>query len=108
MLGDIDHFKQINDAYGHLAGNKALRLVIKALRETDFIARYGGEEFAIILPSTSGNEAMLAAEKLRQAVAKCPFHRGEEEISVTISFGISETKTGDTIEMLFERTDKAL
>ena len=112
LLADIDLFKKINDVHGHLAGDKVLRLVAKtlkdSLRETDFIARYGGEEFAIILPSTVGDVALHTAEKLRQAIANCPFHRSGEEVDVTVSIGISEPVTGDSIETIFDRADKAL
>lgn len=112
LLADIDHFKKINDKYGHLAGDKVLKLVAKtmksALRETDFIARYGGEEFAVILPNTSNDEALKTAEKLRKAVASCPFHRSGEQVEVTISIGISDPSDDDNIEKIFERTDQAL
>lgn len=112
LLGDIDHFKTINDQHGHMAGDKVLKLVAQTLsqtlRETDFAARFGGEEFAILLPNTAADDAMRVAEKLRQAVAACPFHRRGKEVAVTISFGLSEIAPTDRLETLFERVDHAL
>lgn len=109
---DIDHFKRINDTYGHQAGDKALRtiaqLLLKKTRETDIIARYGGEEFVMLMPGTKAQEAMVVAEKLRDEVQSCGFHYKGESVVVTVSCGISEFLGEDTPTEVFARADKAL
>lgn len=111
-VGDIDFFKKINDQLGHLAGDRVLRLVAKVLkhnlRSSDFIARYGGEEFVILFPSTGADEALLATEKLRQAIAESPFNFKGERVEVTLSFGVAQVRQGDDPEALFTRADQAL
>jgi diguanylate cyclase (GGDEF)-like protein len=90
---DIDHFKSINDTYGHATGDRVLRGLgqglRKSLRPYDLIGRYGGEEFLVLLPDTSLPEAKIVAEKLRQMVASLTFSTGLTEIHVTVSLGIS-------------------
>ena len=112
VVCDIDHFKHINDSYGHLAGDKVLRIIAKTLskrlRKTDFIARYGGEEFVVLMPETSQQQALNVAEGVREAIAGCPFHFKEQRVSITMSFGVSEFLTGDLAEQVFIRSDKAL
>ena len=112
VVGDLDFFKRINDTYGHLAGDKVLRLISKViklkLRNTDFIARYGGEEFVILMPSTTAEEAHRAVDKIRQAVAKSPFNFHGKPVTVTMSFGVTETRDGDDGESLFSRADAML
>ena len=109
---DLDRFKEINDAYGHLAGDKVLRLVARvlqrSLRGSDFIARYGGEEFVVIFPSTVGVDAKAAAEKLREAVAGSPFNFHGEPVVVTASIGVAEVNNGDAADAVFARADSAL
>lgn len=109
---DIDHFKGINDNYGHLAGDKVLRVVAKALRgrlrKTDFIARFGGEEFVILLPETSADQALHALEKIRLAVAHCPFHFREQPVTVTLSAGLAAFRAGAQPDKVFELADAAL
>jgi len=109
---DVDHFKSINDQFGHLAGDKVLRIIAKTLRQrlrkSDFIARFGGEEFVILLPETSRGEALAALETLREAVAQCPFHFRDKPIAVTASIGIADFSAGATPESVFERADAAL
>lgn len=111
-VGDLDFFKRINDNYGHLAGDKVLRLIAKVirlkLRGADFIARYGGEEFVIIMPSTSVEEANKAIDKIRQAVSKSPFNFHGKPVGVTMSFGVTESQEGDNGESLFSRADELL
>jgi diguanylate cyclase len=112
MVCDIDLFKRINDNYGHLAGDKVLKIIAKSLqrnlRDSDFIARFGGEEFVALMPETSAEEAKLVAEKLRVKVESSPFNFKKEPVQITISFGISQFALGETIEEVFERADKAL
>ena len=112
MVCDIDLFKRINDNYGHLAGDKVLKIIAKSLqvnlRDTDFIARFGGEEFVALMPETSCEEAKIVAEKLRKKIENSPFNFKKEPVQITISFGISEFSKGDTANDVFERADKAL
>jgi diguanylate cyclase len=112
VVCDIDHFKRINDSYGHLAGDKVLRIIAKTLqkrlRKTDFIARFGGEEFVILMPETEQQQALTVAEGVREAIARCPFHFKEKPVSITMSFGISAFAEGDQAEQVFARADKAL
>jgi diguanylate cyclase len=109
---DIDHFKRINDSYGHQAGDKVLRIIAnelsKRLRKTDFIARFGGEEFVALLPSTSveGGEQLLNA--LRSSIQECPFHFRGEGVEITLSGGFSAFVDDDDAETVFERADQAL
>ncbi|QEY59941.1 GGDEF domain-containing protein [Pseudomonas sp. C27(2019)] len=109
---DIDHFKRINDSYGHLAGDKVLRLIAqelkKRLRKTDFIARFGGEEYAILLPDTALDEGCWLIDELRLAVAACPFHFRGEPVTITFSAGIGQVSTSESLEQAFERIDQAL
>ncbi|MFV2057517.1 MAG: GGDEF domain-containing protein, partial [Thiohalomonadales bacterium] len=94
LIFDIDHFKNINDTYGHKAGDNALRLIAKKLnsnvRETDFIARYGGEEFVVLMPETSLEDAMAVAEKLRLCVEEVKFNFQNKPVPITISCGGAE------------------
>lgn len=109
---DVDHFKRVNDTYGHLAGDKVLKILAKEissrLRKTDFVARYGGEEFAIIMPATSLEDAESLINSVRLKIAKCPFHFKETQVQITMSFGLSCFEDLDTPEKVFERSDKAL
>src|SRR5690606_27071280 len=86
---DIDNFKSINDTFGHLAGDKVLRIIARTLtqrlRKTDFIARFGGEEFVILMPETDRQGALQIIEAIREAVASCPFHFRDEPLSITLS-----------------------
>ena len=94
ILLDIDHFKSVNDNYGHQVGDEVLRQVtaiIEAqLRDTDIVGRYGGEEFAILLPKTAAQQALVLSERLRNAVAENVFDCGAHQLKVTISLGIAE------------------
>ena len=112
VVADVDHFKRINDNYGHLAGDKVLQLLAKALRKSlrdvDFVGRYGGEEFVILMPETNAEEALAATEKLRTRVEASPFNFRKERVPITMSFGISEFHALEDAETVFERADKAL
>ena len=109
---DIDHFKRINDNYGHLAGDKVLKIIAhelrKRLRKTDFIARFGGEEFVLLIPATPMEGGMQLLETLRSGIEACPFHFKGEPVTITLSAGISAFADGDFSDQVFERADKAL
>ncbi len=112
LVLDIDHFKQVNDRYGHQAGDKVLRIIAqllkKEVRDVDFMARYGGEEFVVLLPETALEGARVVAEKLCACVRECEFHHGGQRVPITISCGIAVFKEGDTVSQVFERSDAAL
>ncbi len=113
VVVDIDFFKRVNDNYGHLAGDKLLRIfarqLMKSLREADFIARYGGEEFVLLLPNTAIDEAVQVVEKVRQTIAETPFRYKDEQLLISASFGIADWDEAlENHEQLFERADIAL
>jgi diguanylate cyclase len=113
LLIDADHFKNINDKYGHAIGDKCLQEIIKRtmslLRKVDMLARYGGEEFTIIMPETDKESAKLAAEKIRKNIEKIEFVYKEEKVKVTVSIGVAEiSKEDKKFESLFERADIAV
>jgi two-component system, cell cycle response regulator len=115
MLFDIDHFKQVNDRYGHPAGDDVLRELagraIRQVRSVDLVGRLGGEEFVVVMPETSLSGAVVVAERLRLAVADEPFilHENGEKVSVAVSIGIAVTGTAeDTQESLLKHADEAL
>lgn len=112
VVADVDYFKRINDTYGHLAGDKVLQLLAKALRkylrDVDFIARFGGEEFVILMPQTSAVDALTACEKLRKQVENAPFNYKKEPVPITMSFGIAQFFALEDADVVFERADKAL
>ncbi|QTN48072.1 GGDEF domain-containing protein [Ectopseudomonas mendocina] len=109
---DIDHFKRINDGYGHLAGDRVLKIIAgelhKRLRKTDFIARFGGEEFVLLIPGTPLDGGVQLLETLRAAVEACPFHFKGEPVTITLSAGIAEFRNDEATEDTFERADQAL
>lgn len=112
VICDVDHFKRINDTYGHLAGDKVLKIIAKEIssnfRQRDFIARYGGEEFVILLSSVHVQEAEVLINSVRQKIERCPFHFREKQVQITMSFGLTEIVDADSPEKAFERADKAL
>lgn len=109
---DVDLFKRINDGYGHLAGDKVLRMIAaelnKRLRATDFIARFGGEEFVLLLPGTPLEGGVQLVESLRRGIQACPFHFRGERVAITLSAGLAVFGEGDSAESVFERADQAL
>jgi diguanylate cyclase (GGDEF)-like protein len=109
---DIDHFKAINDNYGHAGGDKALRTVVQSLqeglRETDVLGRYGGEEFLAILPALEVDGAIIAAERLREKVQATTVSLDDRSVEITISIGIALHRESDTSEQLLASADKAL
>ena len=109
---DFDHFKRINDDYGHLAGDKVLKIIAqelsKRLRKTDFIARFGGEEYVILLPETPLAEGKKLIETLRLVIQACPFHFRGEPVTITFSAGIGQVSPQESLDDAFERIDQAL
>ena len=109
---DLDHFKRINDNYGHLAGDKVLKIIAtvlrKRLRGTDFIARFGGEEFVLLLPSTVPAAGLKLLEHLRASIEACPFHFKGERVTITISMGLAAFKPGEHSDLVLKRADQAL
>jgi diguanylate cyclase (GGDEF)-like protein len=114
LLFDIDHFKEINDEFGHDIGDQVLQGLCKVcknnLRENDLFARFGGEEFIILLPATNMGKAQQLAERLREIVSKTPVMTRQGEISITISIGISTFTLPNqvSIELLLVQADKAM
>lgn len=115
LICDIDHFKRVNDTYGHLFGDRVLQSVAKILKDTikgaDVAARFGGEEFIILLPDTRLEDAERLAEKIRSTVAQCRIRRqGRDERieSVTISLGVTSYHTGESASEMIARADQAL
>ena len=109
---DLDHFKRINDGYGHLAGDKVLKIIAtqlrKHLRPIDFIARFGGEEFVLLMPDTPMSAGLHLIEKLRAAIQACPFHFKGEPVTITTSIGVSAFRPGDRSDHVLKRADEAL
>lgn len=109
---DIDHFKSINDRYGHQAGDKVLQIVAqhwsRRLREADFFARYGGEEFAMLLDNATDQQGLLLSNRLREGIGQLAFHFNQQPVTITVSCGITAFRDKDTPQSLFERADRAL
>lgn len=109
ILVDIDHFKSVNDTYGHQVGDMVLsqttKIISQNLRKSDIFGRWGGEEFVVICPQTNKNEAFVLAEKLRVAIEENEFEKVGHK---TICLGIAELENDDNEETLVEKADKAL
>lgn len=109
---DLDHFKRINDGYGHLAGDKVLKIIAsvlsKRLRPTDFIARFGGEEFVLLMPDSTLADALAVGEVLRGAIEACPFHFKGEPVTITVSMGVAQFQPGERSDLVLKRADEAL
>ncbi len=114
LMLDLDHFKKINDTYGHMFGDEVLiktaKTIKQQLREFDIPARFGGEEFAVILPETKVNEAKIVAERLRKSISLQDFNAEGEKVRVTVSIGIAGFihDSEMTEDILIEQADKAL
>jgi diguanylate cyclase len=115
LLIDIDHFKKVNDTYGHLFGDKVIRTIAEVLKRNvkgqDLAARYGGEEFAVLLPETPLDGARALAEAIRIAIAGCRIRRHDtEELidSITVSLGVACFLRGESAQGFLARADKAL
>lgn len=111
-IWDIDHFKHVNDNFGHQTGDKLLSIVATMLststRAEDFVARIGGEEFVVLFPATNLEMASELTDRLRKKIAGVKFHFKGAPILVTISCGITDFRQGDTPQSVYERADKAL
>ncbi len=115
IMLDIDFFKSFNDKYGHQTGDEVLRIVGSMLHDTlkgrDFPARYGGEEFVVFLPGTTLKNACIVAEQIKRNISARNLKvikTGESLGNITVSLGVSEINSGDTIDSIIERADKAL
>ena len=115
ILLDIDHFKSVNDTYGHPMGDKCLQEVAKLIKEglrwpEDTAARYGGEEFCVILPNTDYEGALTVAERIRETIAAFPIPNGDTVLKITISLGINSVKPNkmNNTAQLLKRADEAL
>ncbi|MBN1799771.1 MAG: GGDEF domain-containing protein [Spirochaetales bacterium] len=109
ILFDIDHFKKINDKYGHDIGDKILNIVAQrvnsCIRKSDFLFRIGGEEFAIVAAQTTAAQARILAEKIRETIAARKYIH---DITVTLSLGVAELRKADSTEDIFRKADAAL
>jgi diguanylate cyclase len=109
---DLDHFKSINDSYGHQAGDKVLKIIAgelrKRLRPHDFIARFGGEEFVLLMPGTSLKDGIGLMERLRAAIEACPFHFKGQRVTVTVSSGVAAFRSAEQSAVVLKRADQAL
>ncbi len=113
IMLDIDHFKKINDQYGHAAGDHVLQIFVEAIEEeirsTDVIGRIGGEEFALLLADTTQNAAAYLAERVRERITKYPYIAGKMLIEVTASLGVAVMNADDSgFNVLLQRADEAL
>lgn len=112
ILADVDHFKEINDAHGHLAGDAMLatigRVLQSSLREADFVARFGGDEFAVVLPDIQLAHAVQVAERLRCAVERASADYQGRSLQATISCGVAQVQPDDDPRSLLQRADAAL
>lgn len=109
---DLDHFKQVNDRFGHSTGDIVLQkfsvLTKEVIREVDYIARFGGEEFLLILVKTPLTEAIVVAERIRKSIGKFCFGELAPDLKITVSIGVAEYKSGELIDDLLDRADAAL
>ncbi|WP_291323316.1 diguanylate cyclase [Desulfonatronospira sp.] len=114
IMLDLDHFKALNDMYGHLTGDMVLKkigeILVNTVRETDFPARYGGEEFVILLPETNEEQAWLLGQRIRQKIGQTVFQFKDKKFSITASLGVASIKPGPLTpkEALVEQADQAL
>lgn len=113
LMIDVDHFKQVNDSYGHIAGDRVLRTVAAKIRDTkrkeDAFARYGGEEFVMLLRATNPEGAYLLAERVRKAIEELQIVDGKQYITCTVSIGVSTFGEGvDSAEYLVDLADRRL
>ncbi|HIJ58118.1 MAG TPA: diguanylate cyclase [Deltaproteobacteria bacterium] len=118
IMLDIDHFKQVNDTYGHQAGDEVLKELVRSINrsiryDVDWVARYGGEEFLVVFPETDFERAELLAERLRRDISQNTIRFKEKEIRITASFGVTGFTSSDTLkkvsyEAMISLADKSL
>lgn len=113
LLLDLDHFKEYNDSYGHLEGDKVLvrfsQIIKSCLRANDSAYRYGGEEFTVILPETAGAEARTVAHRIRSALEAERFYpENGKDVQITISIGVTEYQMEEELSTFIQRADKAM
>jgi two-component system cell cycle response regulator len=112
MIGDIDHFKKINDNFSHALGDEVLRrvaeLLVEGTRSSDIVARYGGEEFVVLFPETGLEQASLRCEALRCRIEAHPWHELHPELRVTMSIGLSDDVAAGSVEEMLARADERL
>ena len=120
LFRSVEHFKTVNDSYGHIAGDAVLAhlsgIVVASVRSTDVVGRYGGEEFGLLLVQAGSDEATIITNRLRERVAKQRFPlpelptsvSGPADIPVTVSIGVAQLIESDDLESLLHRADQAL
>lgn len=112
ILFDVDFFKQVNDVYGHLAGDEVLRMIARIcrtmVRESDVVTRWGGEEFIVLLKECTLEQAVAVAEKLRSEIDQHDFSKIAPDRHITVSLGVAQHEIGETAAVFFQRADEAL
>jgi diguanylate cyclase (GGDEF)-like protein len=112
LLLDLDHFKALNDTYGHLAGDQVLigfaRDLESCLRHSDIVCRWGGEEFIVLLKDTDGETGLMIAEKIRRHVEQQRYTYNDSSLHLTVSIGLTTLQTDDTLHALLSRADHAM
>ncbi|MEE9492052.1 MAG: GGDEF domain-containing protein [Gammaproteobacteria bacterium] len=112
LLWDVDHFKHVNDDFGHAAGDKVLKILAgilhRNIRGTDFTARLGGEEFVMLMSGSPIDSCLAVANKLRSLIRQMGFHFRGKEVVVTASCGLTEYRQGESLAKLLDRADRAL
>jgi diguanylate cyclase (GGDEF)-like protein len=112
LMLDLDHFKAVNDRFGHPAGDEVLRdfthMLLQMVRKFDIVGRMGGEEFSILLPETPLDKAQVLAERIRASMQKMRFRFCGQEVTVTVSLGVAQYKRNETFSVYLQRADVAL
>lgn len=114
LLGDLDHFKRVNDTYGHLVGDEVLREVgrrlVASVRPCDFVGRYGGEEFLVVMTRCDNEKVQTRAEQIRLAIGESPVPTSQGSVSITISIGVAVSHGENTVTMeeMLRQADEAL
>jgi diguanylate cyclase (GGDEF)-like protein len=111
-MADLDYFKKINDTFGHLAGDEALKhfvnIIKRNLRKSDYVFRIGGEEFLILLPNTELKDAAEIVERIRKDLEESPLYYDGKEIKLTASFGLAEVDKNKYISEIIKEADEKL